>query len=73
MKFDETAKLGKASEDAYNWAGWVILYDLLNEWVAKGFFPTLMTLFCSIGCNDEGESFATTANLCELSTLNDSM
>ena len=34
--FDEAAKLGKASGDAYNWGRQLILYDLLNEWVAKG-------------------------------------
>ena len=34
--FDEAAKLGKASEDTYNWGRWLILYDLLNGWVAKG-------------------------------------
>ena len=25
------------SEEAYNWGGWLILFDILNEWVAKGF------------------------------------
>ena len=30
------AKLSKASKDAYNRGGWLILWDLLNEWVAKG-------------------------------------
>ena len=34
--FDKAAKLCKASEDAYNWEGWLIFSDLLNEWVAKG-------------------------------------
>ena len=28
--FDEVAKLGKASEDAYNWGGWLILKNLFN-------------------------------------------
>ena len=30
------ANIGKASEDAYNQRGWLILQDLLNEWVAEG-------------------------------------
>ena len=33
--FDKAAKLGKTSEDAYNLGGWLILLDLLNEWVAE--------------------------------------
>ena len=34
--FDEAAKLCKASKDAYNWEGWLISKDLLNEWIAIG-------------------------------------
>ena len=34
--FDGMAELGKASEDAYNWGGWLILLDLFNEWVVEG-------------------------------------
>ena len=30
------AKLGKSTQDTYNRGGWIILYDLLNEWVAEG-------------------------------------
>ena len=34
--FAEAAKLGKTSEDAYNRGRWLVLKDLLNEWVANG-------------------------------------
>ena len=34
--FDEAAKLCKQCKDAYNWGGWLILKDLLNEWVTEG-------------------------------------
>ena len=34
--FDKAAKLGKASGDAYNGGGWLILEDLLNELVTEG-------------------------------------
>ena len=34
--FDKLAKLGKSTQDAYNQEGWLILQDLLNEWVAEG-------------------------------------
>ena len=30
------AKLGKSTQDTYNWGGWLILKDLLNKWVAEG-------------------------------------
>ena len=30
---DELAKLGKSTQDTYNPGGWLILLDLLNEWV----------------------------------------
>ena len=30
------AKLGKASVDAYNQEGWLILKDLWKKWIAKG-------------------------------------
>ena len=33
---DELAKLGRASQDAYNPELWLILYDLLKNWVAEG-------------------------------------
>ena len=33
---NKAAKLDKASQDAYNWGGWLILEDLLKNWVAKG-------------------------------------
>ena len=33
---DELAKLGKASQDTYNPGLWLILKDLLKNWVAKG-------------------------------------
>ena len=36
MSFDEARKQCKASEDAYNWGGWLIFKDILNEWVAEG-------------------------------------
>ena len=36
VKFDEAAKLGKATEDAYNQEDWLIFKDILNEWVSKG-------------------------------------
>jgi hypothetical protein len=34
--FDKGAKLGKASRDNCNWGGWLILLELLKNWVAKG-------------------------------------
>ena len=34
--FDKAAKLGKASWDAYNWGGWLILKEILKNWVAQG-------------------------------------
>ena len=34
--FDKLAKLDKASQDAYNPGGWLILYDRLKNWVAEG-------------------------------------
>ena len=35
--FDKAAKLGIASEDAYNQGGWLPNFvRLLNEWVAEG-------------------------------------
>ena len=34
--FDEVAKLGKSTQDTYNWGGWLILYALLKNGVAKG-------------------------------------
>ena len=34
--FDEVAKLGKSTKDAYNWGGWLILYALLKNGVAEG-------------------------------------
>ena len=34
--FDEARKLCKASNDAYDCEGWLILQDLLNERVAEG-------------------------------------
>ena len=37
MIFDKAAKLDKATRDAYNLGGWLILKDLLKNWVAKGF------------------------------------
>ena len=33
--FHEVAKLGKATWDAYNWIGLLILYALLKNWVAE--------------------------------------
>ena len=33
---EEAAKLGKATWDAYNLGGWLILEALLKNWVAKG-------------------------------------
>ena len=33
--FDQAAKLGKASRDAYNPCLWLILLDLLKNWVAE--------------------------------------
>ena len=33
--FDQAAKLGKASRDAYNPGLWLILKNLLKNWVAK--------------------------------------
>ena len=33
---DKAAKLGKESQDAYNQGGWLILQELLKNWVAKG-------------------------------------
>jgi hypothetical protein len=33
--FDQAAKLGKASRDAYNPGLWLILLDLLKNWVAE--------------------------------------
>ena len=30
------AKLGKASWDAYDREGWLILYELLKNWIAEG-------------------------------------
>ena len=34
--FEQAAKLGKASRDAYNPGLWLILLDLLKNWVAEG-------------------------------------
>ena len=34
--FDQAAKLGKASRDAYNQGLLLILQDLLKNWVAEG-------------------------------------
>ena len=34
--FDQAAKLGKASRDAYNPGLLLILYDLLENWVSEG-------------------------------------
>ena len=34
--FDQAAKLGKTSKDAYNPGLWLILLDLLKNWVAEG-------------------------------------
>ena len=33
---DKAAKLGKASQEAYNRGGWLIFQELLKNWVAKG-------------------------------------
>ena len=33
--FDQAAKLGKASRDAYNPGLWLILEDFLKNWVAE--------------------------------------
>jgi hypothetical protein len=30
------AKLGKATQDDYNWGEWLIWYALLENWVAEG-------------------------------------
>ena len=45
--FDEDTKIDKAYKDAYNRGEWLILLDLLNEWVAKGVTSDLMTLLSS--------------------------
>jgi len=34
--FDEVAKLGKSTQDAYNPGKWLILKALLKSWVAQG-------------------------------------
>ena len=34
--FDDVAKLRKASWNAYNQGGWLILQNLLKNWIAKG-------------------------------------
>ena len=34
--FDQAAKLGKASRDAYNLGLWLIFQDLLKNWFAEG-------------------------------------
>ena len=34
--FDEVAKLGKSTQDAYNPGKWLILEALLKNWVAEG-------------------------------------
>ena len=34
--FDEVAKLGKTTQDAYNQGEWLILSALFKNWVAKG-------------------------------------
>ena len=34
--FDEVAKLGKSTQDAYNPGKWLILLALLKNWVAEG-------------------------------------
>ena len=34
--FEDLAKLGKASWDAYNQGRWLILYNLLKNWIAEG-------------------------------------
>ena len=34
--FDQAAKLGKVSRDAYDSGLWLILQDLLKNWVAEG-------------------------------------
>ena len=37
--FDQVAKLGKASRDAYNPGLWLILYALMKNGVAEGVAP----------------------------------
>ena len=49
--FDQAAKLGKASMDAYNAGLLLILKDLLKNWVAKVTLPTLMTLQLTVQLN----------------------
>jgi hypothetical protein len=34
--FEEVAKLGKSTQDTYNWGGWLILYALLKNRVTEG-------------------------------------
>jgi len=34
--WDKFAKLGKASQDAYNPGKWLILHALMKNWVAEG-------------------------------------
>jgi len=42
--FDEVAKLGKSTQDAYNPGKWLILLALLKIGLPKVSLPTLMTL-----------------------------
>ena len=36
MIFDKAAKLGKTPRDTYNPGFWLVLLDLLKNWVAEG-------------------------------------
>ena len=52
---DEVAKLGKASTDAYNPGGWLILKDRLKNWVAEGVASVVndFTIEC-LTCQENG-------------------
>ena len=44
--FDKEAKLGKTSGYTYNQGGWLILWDLLNEWIDKGVASNINDFNC---------------------------
>ena len=54
--FDQAAKLGKASRDAYNQGLLLILQDLLKNWVAEGVTSDVNDF--TLGGFSEGANFS---------------
>ena len=48
LNFDQAAKLGKASRDAYNPGLLLILSDLLKNWVAEGDASDVNDFICNV-------------------------